>query len=258
MTQRTVGGSHVLFMSARFAVSTIECFPSERDGRLTELSMHPAIVLVRAGWLRRRTLGHLSMVNSTQCYVQCEGGADLIEEVSATPGHRSTVISVHEEAVPPVLRARSRLAPTECRTSPAADLQHRLLLASCRRGADETSISALAEALVARLFDELLDAAHAPGGRLHGSAGRCIVDSTRELLATPLAPDLDSLAAHACVTFPPTLLECSNTARGSRSSSTAIVSGYGSRWNASRMTTVTCAESPTISALRTRHTSLGA
>jgi AraC-like DNA-binding protein len=181
------------------SVSTVECSPDGGGWLRTQTWGQPAIVLVRTGRYGRRVQGRFSVIDATQCYVQQAGEEELILHLGHL-GHRCTVLTLRPEILPALFRVRSRLAPTEFRTTPAMDLAHRVLLAKCRRGGDTAVIVDMGMVLVADLFAEWADSPP-PTHRLGTPAvTRRIVDVARELVTTSLVPpSLPSIAAASSV-----------------------------------------------------------
>jgi AraC-like DNA-binding protein len=181
------------------AVSTTECEAGDGEWRSAPAHNRPAIVLVRIGRFARRVNGRTSMVDATQGYVQEAGDTEAIQHLGDL-GHRCTVIAVRPEALPALWRARARLMASEFRTTPQTDLDHRRLLAECRRGVDEATVSTLAAALVDRLFDSCMRAPRLIRRRGTTAATRRVVDVARELTAAGTsAPTLEVVAAAANV-----------------------------------------------------------
>ena len=186
-----------LFASSQITVTTIECGADRRGALHVRTWDEPVIVLVRTGRFGRRIAGRCAVVDSTQGYVGHQGGEELIQHLGY-PGHRCTVLALRSEALPPLFRVRSRLVPTEFRTSPATDLAHRRLLAECRRGGDRAVIADMAATLVADLFAgwaQSSASAHRVGTR---AATRHVVDIARELVTTnSVPPSLQAVATAA-------------------------------------------------------------
>jgi AraC-like DNA-binding protein len=187
-----------LFVTGQVSVSTIECGRGRGGSQHTQTFDQPAIVFLRTGWYGRRVGGRASLVDSTQCYLLPAGETEEIQHLG--DGYRSTVLTLATELLPTLLRVRSRFAASEFRTSPGADLAHRLMLAECRRGGETTVITEMAVALVADLFAAWTHAPPAARRRGTTAATRRAVDIARELATTASVPrSLQSIATAASV-----------------------------------------------------------
>jgi AraC-like DNA-binding protein len=188
-----------LVVTDEVTVSTVECEGGDGQWFHTPARRCPAIVLARTGRFARRVSGRTAIVDSTQGYVLDAGDTEMIQHLGGT-GHRCTVITVRPDALPALWRPRERLMASEFRTSPAADLTHRRLLAECRRGGDVERISQLTASVVGDLFDSCMRAPRLIHRRGTTAATRRIVDIARELATTGAGtPTLQSVASAASV-----------------------------------------------------------
>jgi AraC-like DNA-binding protein len=145
----------------------------------------------------RRTGGRTSLVDATQWYARLPGDEEQIRHVRGG-GRRCTVITTHAGLLPRLWPRGCGLGMPEYRSGPEIDLDHRVLLAECRRGTAEQVIVKLAAALVSRLLASRAQSAptaHRPGT---GVATRRSVDAARELVAhLPSGAILESVARAA-------------------------------------------------------------
>jgi AraC-like DNA-binding protein len=188
-----------LFVSSQFAVATVECAADSWAGLPAHVANADEIVVVRTGRFGRRVRGSFSLLDSTQAYLRHRGEEELIQHATGV-GHRCTVLSLRSEGFPTTLGLRSRFGHTEFRTSPRTDLEHRMVLAACRRGGDATAIDALLRSLVDQLLAGCELSSHRRGRPSTAAAARRVVDSGRESMDSLVTPrSLHSLAAAASV-----------------------------------------------------------
>ena len=188
-----------LLVSPHLSVATVECGPGDDFSLRAQDSDEDAIVLVRTGRFGRRVRGGFSVLDSTQGYLRNKGEEELVQHLGPY-GHRCTVLTLRPERFPALLPLRSRLAPSEFRTSPSTDLAHRLLIAECRRRGDLAAITAMVTALVDNLVAEWERPSRDSTRRGTLRASRRVVDTAREAVTgIGAAPSLRSVAAAANV-----------------------------------------------------------
>ena len=130
----------------------------------TEETRAYCVVLVRAGCFRRRVDGVESLLDPTAAYFE----QPQEEHQVLHPGDGGDVctgIRIEDVVLASIAGGEPRVPSGLVYTSPALDLQHRLLVSLCRRSGDPFRITEQAVSLVAGLL-ERIEPARVSSGRL--------------------------------------------------------------------------------------------
>ena len=168
------------------AIADVRC--SHRAGRgRTEHAGGHAVVFVRRGCFVRDAGGVETLLDPTVAYFTNPGDEQRFDHPHSH-GDDCTAIQLDAELVASLWGGDPALPAGPLRTSPAIDLEHRLLLAASRRGDDPHELVERALALTADAL-ERVDARRVAAGRpATAHARRALADGAREALAAD--PDL--------------------------------------------------------------------
>jgi AraC-like DNA-binding protein len=157
-----------------------------------------ALVFVRRGCFLRTTYRGECLLDPTLAYATTPGQEERIDHPH-DGGDDCTYLELAPEVAASLRGGDPALPSRPLPTSPAVDLEHRLLLAAARRGADRHELTERAIALAAAAL-ERDDAGRVASGRpATARARRAVVEEARErLLADPDQP-LPELARRVAV-----------------------------------------------------------
>jgi AraC-like DNA-binding protein len=152
-----------------------------------------ALVFVRRGTFVRRTEGHEALLDPTSVYCMNPGEECRYDHPHAG-GDDCTSFFLDPALVASLWNSDPALPSQPLHTSPALDLEHRLLLADARRGADPDDLSERALLLVARTLERRHPRRIAAGRPATARARRALTDGVREILAADPGRSLPELA----------------------------------------------------------------
>jgi AraC-like DNA-binding protein len=173
-------------------VADISCRESHPGWSAEEPVGGPSVVLVRSGLFRRRVDGTESVVDAMTAYVERPGSVQRIAHPCG--GDTCTVIEPAAAALGELFE-RGWDFPDEALPVPTdVDVDHRVLVARARQGAEGFELTERAAVLAGRLIGalsaELSRLAQAP----NGARGRWLTDQVRQALAGNIELGLPELA----------------------------------------------------------------
>jgi AraC-like DNA-binding protein len=158
-----------------------------------ELSSGHALVLVRRGCFIRDTEGSTATFDPTLAYCTNPGEEQRFDHPGAH-GDDCTALFLDRELVASIYGGEARLPSGALRTSPALDLEHRVLLAAAGRGEDPHALVEDALMLIASTLERPDPRPVASGRPATERARRALVDGVREALAADPERSLMDLA----------------------------------------------------------------
>ena len=166
-------------------LADVACRHQPGRGGAIELRTAHALVFVRRGCFVRAADGDERLLDPTVAYATTPGQEDRIDHPLQS-GDDCTYLALAPELVAALWGGDPALPTRPLPTSPAVDLEHRLLLAAARRGDDRHEVTERALALAAAALGRH-DADRVASGRpATARVRRAIVDGARErLLADP-------------------------------------------------------------------------
>jgi AraC-like DNA-binding protein len=177
-------------------ISDVSCRHAAGPGAAEHYGGAHALVLVRRGCFVRTARGRADLLDPTLAYAVAPGEEQSYDHPHGG-GDDCTVLALDDDKLG-LFAADSRgLAPGPLPTSPAADLEHRLLVAAARRGDDEHELVERALTLAATATATPAAAEPFPGAR--GAARRALVGAAREALAADPDRSLTALARELAV-----------------------------------------------------------
>jgi AraC-like DNA-binding protein len=162
------------------AVLDVACRQRAGHGHEIEYATSHALVFVRRGCFVRSADGASSLLDPTLAFCMSPGEEQRYDHPHEH-GDDCTVVALDEGQLASLWGGR--LPSGALPTSPAIDLEHRLLLAAARRGGDPDELSEQAMLLAAAALEEV-DAPRIASGRpATERAQRQLADGAREALA---------------------------------------------------------------------------
>jgi AraC-like DNA-binding protein len=178
---------------AEAQVADVSCRHPRGRGRELELASTRALVFVRRGCFVRSVAGSETMLDSTLAYCMNPGEAQRFDHPHSS-GDDCTWIMLDERLFASLWGGEPTLPAVAIASSSELDLEHRLLLAGARRGADQQELLEAAIALTAHALARI-DCERVESGRPHTArARRALVDGAREMLAVEPERSLTELA----------------------------------------------------------------
>jgi AraC-like DNA-binding protein len=173
----------------------------------TDQADHHAIVFVRRGYFIRNVDGTSALLDPTQAYLINPDQEQRYDHPGAH-GDDCTSIRLDPSVLASLWGGDPTLSSTVVTSSPQTDLEHRLLIASARRGEARDSLYEQAVSLVAATLEQIDTRRVASGRPASVRARRALVDSVREAMAVDpdrslreLAEMLDVSVHHLSRTF---------------------------------------------------------
>jgi AraC-like DNA-binding protein len=179
-------------------LADVACRHRRGRGEVDELVDTYAIVFVRRGCFVRSAGGAESTLDPTLAYCMSPAEEQRYDHPH-DQGDDCTAIFLSHELVESLQGGERTLPRVPIATSPRLDLEHRLLLAAARRGADQHSLLERSVLLVAEALEHH-DPRPTESGRPSTGGGRnAIVQGARELLAADPDRSLLDLAGELAV-----------------------------------------------------------
>jgi AraC-like DNA-binding protein len=179
-------------------IRDVSCREAPRRGQSAEPARVHALVFVRRGCFARFVDGDESLFDPTVAYCTNPGEEESFDHPHAD-GDECTAISVDPSLVASLWGSEETLPSGPLPTSPQLDLEHRLLLAGGRRGADADELVESAITTAARAL-ELVDSRCVASGRPATTRARNrTVSGAREALAADATLSLTQLARQLAV-----------------------------------------------------------
>jgi AraC-like DNA-binding protein len=175
-------------------ISDVACRHPRGRGHTDEQTTGHTIVFVRRGCFLRSANGVESLLDPTVAFCM-NAGEEQRYDHPHDHGDDCTSMVLAPELVASLWGGEQQLPSTQLHTSPAIDLEHRLLLSAGRRGTDTHELVERALLLAARALEQS-DPRPVSSGRLATiHARRAAADGAREILASNLECSLPDLAS---------------------------------------------------------------
>jgi AraC-like DNA-binding protein len=179
-------------------LADVACHHGAGPGEAIEHRTTHALVFVRRGCFVRIADGDERLLDPTVAYATTPGQEERIDH-PRDGGDDCTYLALSPELAASLFGGDPGLPTRPLPTSPAVDLEHRLLLAAARRGADRHELTERALALAAAAL-ECHDADRVASGRPGTArARRTVVDGARERLLADPDQSLPELARRVAV-----------------------------------------------------------
>ncbi len=179
-------------------VSEVACRHPRGRGQTDELTHGHTIVFVRRGCFVRNADGVESVLDPTVAYCM-NAGQEQRYDHPHDHGDDCTSLVLHPDLIASMWGGEEQLPSVPIHTSPEIDLEHRLLVAASRSGADQHELVERAVALAAGALEQS-DARPVDSGRPATiRARRAAVDGAREILARSPERSLPDLARDLAV-----------------------------------------------------------
>lgn len=174
-------------------VADVACRHDAGRGEVTERTGRHSLVFVRRGRFLRTADGIETLLDPTVAYCVSPGEEERYDHPDGQ-GDDCTALHLDARLVASLWGGDAVLPAGPLPTSPEIDLEHRLLLAAGRRGADEHEVMERAIALAARAL-EGREARRVAAGRPRAArARRALADGARDALAAEPERSLPELA----------------------------------------------------------------
>jgi AraC-like DNA-binding protein len=174
--------SRTLLSTGGIHLADVACRHAAGPGGAAEQASAYAIVLVRRGCFVRSADGARALLDATAAYCMTPGQEQRYDHPHSA-GDDCTALFLAPDLVSSLWGGDPALPVTPVQTSPAVDLEHRLLLAAARRGSDDHEVVELTLGLAARIL-ERADVDRVQSGRpASARERRAIVDGVRAALA---------------------------------------------------------------------------
>jgi AraC-like DNA-binding protein len=176
----------------------VACRHEPGRGHAIEPSRGHALVFVRRGCFIRSADGTESLLDPTVAYCMNPGEEQRFDHPHPS-GDDCTTIALDPALVSSMWGGDPLLPSGPLPTSPQVDLEHRLLLAAGRRGADADELVERAIAVSADTLEQVTPSRVASGRPATARARRALVDDAREALAADPDRSLQELARSLAV-----------------------------------------------------------
>jgi AraC-like DNA-binding protein len=176
----------------------VACRHEPGRGHAIEPSRGHALVFVRRGCFIRSADGTESLLDPTVAYCMNPGEEQRFDHPHPA-GDDCTTIALDPALVSSMWGGDPLLPSGPLPTSPQVDLEHRLLLAAGRRGADADELVERAIAVSADTLEQVTPSRVASGRPATARARRALVDDAREALAADPDRSLQELARSLAV-----------------------------------------------------------
>src|SRR4051794_6910938 len=187
-----------LLDDAGVTLADVACRHQAGRGEAIELRNAHALVFVRRGCFVRAADGGERLLDPTVAYATMPGQEERIDH-PREGGDDCTSLALAPELVAGLWGGDPALPTSPLPTSPAVDLEHRLVLAAARRGADRHELTERALGLAAAAL-ERHDADRVASGRpATARARRAVVEEARERLLADPDPSRPELARRVAV-----------------------------------------------------------
>ena len=191
---RAMVTASVLLHRDDVAIADVSCRHRRRRGRDGDEARHHAVVFVRRGCFVRSVDGVQHLLDPTRVYCT-EPGQEQRYDHPLDHGDDCTAITLRPGTLASLWGGDPSLPCEPVSSSPAIDLEHRLLLAASRRGEDAYELTERAILLVAAALEQADPRRVAAGRPATVRARRSLADSAHEALAADPDRSLPELAA---------------------------------------------------------------
>jgi AraC-like DNA-binding protein len=171
----------------------VACRHPRGRGQLTEQARGQVVVFVRRGCFVRRANGVETLLDPTVAYCMNDGEEQRYDHPH-DHGDDCTSLLFDPDLLAQLWGGEVTLPAGPLFLSPAIDLEHRLLLAAARRGADAHQLVEGTIALTAGLLERAQPERVASGRPATARVRRALVEGTREALAANPGTPLRELA----------------------------------------------------------------
>jgi AraC-like DNA-binding protein len=185
--------SRIVLRRDGITVADVACRHAAGRGRVAERSSSHHLVFVRRGCFVRRVDGVGALLDPTLAYCVNPGAEQHVDHPH-DHGDDCTSLTLEAPLVASLWGGDPALPSGPLPTSPAIDLEHRLLLAAGRRGADPHELYEQALTLVARALEHSDPRRVAAGRPATARARGALADGAREALAAEPGRSLPELA----------------------------------------------------------------
>jgi AraC-like DNA-binding protein len=174
-------------------IADVACAHRRGHGQTDEQSGGHALVFVRRGCFVRSADGVESLLDPTVAYCMNPGEEQRYDHPH-DDGDDCTLLSIDADMAASLWGGDPTLPRVPLLTSPEIDLEHRLLLSTCRAGTDSHEMLELGLVLSARALEQVDPRRVAAGRPGTASAHRALVNGAREILAANAERSLPDLA----------------------------------------------------------------
>jgi AraC-like DNA-binding protein len=174
-------------------VLDVACRHPAGRGQPGEQTAGHALVLVRRGCFARSADGEETLLDPTVAYCMSPGQEQRYDHPHGH-GDDCTALFFERDLIASIWGGDPGLPAGPLPISPSVDLEHRLLLAAARRGADPHDLFERAIALVARALEQVDCSRVAAGRPATARARAALADAAREALAAEPDRSLSDLA----------------------------------------------------------------
>jgi AraC-like DNA-binding protein len=185
--------SRVLLSRDGITVADVACRHGAGRGEVPEQSTRHHLVFVRRGCFVRRVDDMEALLDPTLAYCTNPGEEERFDHPH-DHGDDCTALMLEAPLVASLWGGDATLPAGPLRTSPEIDLDHRLLLAAGRRGADPHALYERALALAARALEQSDPRRVAAARPATARARRALADGARGALAAEPGRSLPDLA----------------------------------------------------------------
>jgi AraC-like DNA-binding protein len=195
---RTVVVARNVFRRDGVRLDDVACRHGRGRGRLEATRETHGIVFVRRGCFVRSADGAENVVDPTVAYCMNPGVEERFDHPHDT-GDDCTAMLLDHDVVGALWGGEHGFPAGPVRTAPEIDLEHRLLLAAARRGADPDELFERTIVLAARTLEQADPRRVASGRPATERARRRLSDQAREALADDADRTLPDLARDLAV-----------------------------------------------------------
>jgi AraC-like DNA-binding protein len=175
------------------ALHDVACRHGQGRGRETDRVSAHSLIFVRRGCFVRSAEAGDALLDPTVAYCVNAGEEERYDHPHAD-GDDCTALSLDLDLLAAVWGGEPTLPTQPLPTAPEVDVEHRLLLAAARRGADPHEVVERALVLIARVLEGADHRRVAAGRPASARRRRALVDSAREALAAAPGRSLPELA----------------------------------------------------------------
>jgi AraC-like DNA-binding protein len=191
---RTVVTASLLLHRDEVRIADVSCRHRRGRGRDGDETQHHAVVFVRRGCFHRSVDGVESLLDPTRAYCINPGQQQRYDHPH-DHGDDCTAITLHPGTLASLWGGDPTLPSQPVPSSPAIDLEHRLLLAAGRRGEDAHELTERAILLTAATLEQADPRRVAAGRPATVRERRSLADAAHETLAADPDRSLPELAA---------------------------------------------------------------
>jgi AraC-like DNA-binding protein len=195
---RAVVSARTILSRDGVRLDDVACRHGRGRGLLEETRGTHGIVFVRRGCFLRSADGAEAVVDPTVAYCMNPGVEERFDHPHAE-GDDCTALHLDPDLAASLWGGEHGLPSASVPTSPEVDVEHRLLLAAARRGADPDELFERALVLAARTLEQADPRRVAAGRPATARARRRLSDGAREALADDPGRNLPQLARELAV-----------------------------------------------------------